>query len=393
MKWVPLAIAAVIHLLICCQSHADVKDDLQGIKKEIREKKLLLKNTAKVENKVSDELVKIEKNLKEKERSLVLLGRDLQIVESALEKTRREIESAREEVERKKKQMARRLSALYKAGEVSNVRVIFSSESFPDMIESVRYSQAILGNDRKLVAEYLAEIERLRSLKGALEKDLARKELIRENIEVRKKEVVAEKTKKASYLLKVREDKSQYLASLKNLEANAKRLQSMVERLEARSRKSYTEKSRKAAVGGGQVLPPLADKGFGAQKGRLALPAKGPIVVRFGKHKHPEFNSFTVSNGISIAAPAGSDIHPVFDGQVIFADYFKGYGNMIIVDHGGSFFSLYAHTAKILKKVGSAVTRNDVVASVGDLDSTAGTQLYFEIRYQGKPVDPSPWFR
>ncbi len=125
----------------------------------------------------------------------------------------------------------------------------------------------------------------------------------------------------------------------------------------------------------------------------MTLPAKGEVVDGFGRHKHPEFNSYTVSNGISIAAPQGSDIRAVYDGQVIYADYFKGYGNMVIVDHGGGYFSLYAHAAKIMKRVGTSVARNEVVASVGDSDSSRGTMLYFEIRYQGKPVDPAAWVR
>ena len=123
------------------------------------------------------------------------------------------------------------------------------------------------------------------------------------------------------------------------------------------------------------------------------MPTKGEITDGFGRHKHPDFNSYTVSNGITIAAPQGAEVRSVYDGQVIFADYFKGYGNMVIVDHGGGFFSLYAHTSRIVKKVGTTVARNEVIASVGDADSTRGPMLYFEIRYQGKPVDPSPWFK
>ena len=125
----------------------------------------------------------------------------------------------------------------------------------------------------------------------------------------------------------------------------------------------------------------------------MSLPAKGEIVSHFGKHKHPEFNSFTFNNGISIAAPLNSDIKTVYDGEVIFADKFKGYGNMIIIDHGGGYFTLYAHASSILKKVGTTVSKNEVVAHVGDSDSSAGSQLYFEIRYQGKPVDPGPWLK
>lgn len=168
----------------------------------------------------------------------------------------------------------------------------------------------------------------------------------------------------------------------------------MIERLEANSRKSYTAKpNKKRILGEREPLPPVVDKGFAAQRGRLATPVRGEIVGQFGRHKHPEFNSYTFSNGISIAAPQGSEIRSVFDGQVIFADYFKGYGNMVIIDHGGGYFSLYGHASRISKKVGSQVGRNDVIAGVGDLDSTRGPMLYFELRHQGKPIDPSPWFR
>jgi septal ring factor EnvC (AmiA/AmiB activator) len=262
------------------------------------------------------------------------------------------------------------------------------------MTENLRYMKAVLDHDKSLFVEYNVRIERLKLLKASLERDVARKEKIKVNIEAKKQEIEEEKKKKGAYLLRLREDKKTYLASLKELEANARRLQAMVERLEAKSRKSYTaKKGNKPIVGSGPVLPPMPDTGFGALKGRLALPTKGEIIGRFGRHKHPEFNSFTVSNGISIAAAQGADVHAVYEGQVIFADYFKGYGNMVIVDHGGGFFSLYAHAAKIMKKVGANVASHEVVASVGDVDSSRGPMLYFEIRYQGKPVDPAPWFR
>ena len=389
-----IVIALLAALLIPGPCTGDVKVELQGIKKEIKEKTQLLKKTAKVEHEVSGELLQIERNLKEKESNLTILGRELQGVETTLERTQLQIDETQQEAQRRKKQITQRLATLYRSGEMSNVRMFFSSESFPEMVENLRYTQSVLEHDRRIVADYNARIEKLRELKASLERDLLRKEKIKSKIQAKKVEIVEEQQKKAAYLHKVREDKSHYLASLKQLEANAKRLQVMVERLEARSRKSYTEKSKnKAGVGSGPSLPPVADKGFGSQRGRLGFPARGDIVARFGRHKHPEFNSFTVSNGISIAAPAGSDIHSVYDGQVIFADYFKGYGNMVIVDHGGGYFSLYAHAARILKKVGASVGRNDVVASVGDVDSPRGPQLYFEIRYQGKPVDPAPWFR
>ena len=372
---------------------ADVNEQLQGIRKEIREKKLLLKKNRKVETKVSGELENIGKSLQQKEAALALLMRDLKGVENTLQRTRSEIETVRIDAERKKEQIKQRLSAIYKAGEIGGARVLFSAESFPQMMESVHYMKAVLDNDKNLFSEFNARIERLSSLRSSLEGDLQRKEKIRGNIEVKKQEIEAERKEKSAYLGKLREDKQTYLASLRELEANARRLQVMVERLEARSRKSYTARKENKSVTGGPAQPSIPDKGFGAQKGRLSIPARGEIVEGFGRHKHPEFNSYTVSNGVSIAAPQGADVRSVYDGEVIFADYFKGYGNMVIVDHGGGFFSLYAHAGRVMKRVGTSVSRNEVIASVGDTDSARGPMLYFEIRYQGRPVDPSPWFR
>lgn len=371
---------------------ADVKEDLRGIKKEIKEKKILLNKTRKVESQVSNELGRIEKNLHEKEATLGVLGRELRTVENQFDRTVREVEVVKSEAERKMQQIRVRITALYKAGEFGNARMFFSSESFPQMVENLRYMKSVVDNDRKLFSEYNAKIDQLRLLKASLERDLVRKEKIKAGMESKKREIEGEKKKKAQFLTQVRADKKGYMSSLRELEANARSLQAMVEKLEAKSRKSYTKRN-KPIVGSGPQLPAVPDKGFGSMKGHLSLPARGEIIGRFGRHKHPEFNSYTVSNGISIAAPNGTEIHSVYGGQVIFADYFKGYGNMVIVDHGGGFFSLYAHAERILKKVGSSVSRNDILASSGDTDSTRGPMLYFEIRYQGKPVDPAPWFR
>ena len=394
MSLMPFLIALMISAGVSSLAGADVREDLHGIKQEIREKKTQLNKNKKIEKKVSVELTQIDRNLKQKEANLKLLGNDLMKVEQVVGKTGREIALVTGEAERKRDQIRRRLVSLYKAGEIGPARMFFASESFPQMLENQRYMQAVLRGDQKLFAEYSAKIEQLKGLKGNLERDMAKKEKIMAGIAAKKVEIEEEKAKKASYLSKVKETTKSQQASIRELEANARRLQSMIERLEANSRKSYTRKSaKKQMLGDHEPLPPVADKGFAAQRGRLAIPVKGEILGQFGRHKHPEFNSFTVSNGISIAAPKGTDIRSVFDGQVIFADYFKGYGNMVIIDHGGGYFSLYGHASRLNRKVGSQVSRNDVIASVGDVDSSRGSMLYFELRHQGKPIDPSPWFR
>jgi septal ring factor EnvC (AmiA/AmiB activator) len=368
---------------------------LKGVRREIKAKRQLITKTRKVEAVVSTELQEIDRSLEQKIADLGSLDRDLRNVESNLDRTGHAIKQVTEETNLKKREIERRLVSLYKAGELGALRMFFSAESFPQMAENIRYMSSILENDKKIFAEYNIKLEELRGLKISLEQDMARKERIKKGISLKKHEIEEEKDKKFAYLVKVRQDRKGYETSLKELQANASRLQSMIERLEALSRRKLSSRHGKPGNGLKPLpeLPPVPDRGFASQKGRMALPVRGDIVETYGKHKHPEFNSYTFSKGISIAAGAGTEIKAIYDGSVIFADYFKGYGNMVIVDHGGGYFSLYAHASRITKKVGAEVARNETLATVGDVDSAKGPMLYFEIRYQGKPVDPAGWVR
>jgi len=371
------------------------KDELKGVKREIKAKRQLITKTRKVEAAVSTELQEIDRSLERKIADLGTLDHDLRSVESNLGRTGSAITQVTEETNRKKQEIERRLVSLYKAGELGALRMFFSAESFPQMAENIRYMRSILENDKRIFAEYNAKIEELRRLKASLEQDMARKERIKSGIALKKREIEEAKSKKFAYLVRVRQDRKGYETSLKDLQANASRLQTMIERLEALSRRKLSSRHEKpgSKLKALPELPPVPDRGFASQKGRMALPVRGAIIETYGKHKHPEFNSYTFSKGISISAGAGTEIKAIYDGSVIFADYFKGYGNMIIVDHGGGYFSLYAHASRITKKVGAEVARNETLATVGDVDSAKGPMLYFEIRYQGKPVDPAAWVR
>ncbi|MDO9309093.1 MAG: peptidoglycan DD-metalloendopeptidase family protein [Deltaproteobacteria bacterium] len=371
------------------------KDELSGVKREIKVKKQLITKTRKVEAVISTELQEINRNLVQKESDLGRLNNDLRGVESSLGRIGGDIGKVTAEASLKRVEIERRLTSLYKAGELGALRMFFSAESFPQIAENIRYMRSILDNDKRIFVEYNQKIEELKKLKSDLERDALKKERIMTGIEQKKREIEQDKRKKSDYLVKVRQDRKSYEASLKELQANASRLQSMMERLDALSRRKLSSRHEKP---GSKLkplaeLPPVPDRGFSSQKGRMSLPVRGAILESFGKHKHPEFNSYTFSKGLSISAGSGADIKAIYEGSVIFADYFKGFGNMIIVDHGGGYFSLYAHASRLTKKVGANVSRNETIASVGDVDSTKGPILYFEIRHQGKPVDPAGWVR
>jgi septal ring factor EnvC (AmiA/AmiB activator) len=126
-------------------------------------------------------------------------------------------------------------------------------------------------------------------------------------------------------------------------------------------------------------------------KGALQWPSSGKVVAFFGHQKHPKFDTFLQRKGIDIKANQGSVIRSAFDGIVAFADWVKGYGLLLIIDHGLGDVSLYAHASSLLVNVGDRVKGGQPVGAVGDTGLTGDSMLYFEVRAGGKPVDPIKW--
>ena len=166
----------------------------------------------------------------------------------------------------------------------------------------------------------------------------------------------------------------------------SRRLEAFIRELQAKQRKL----ARIPPPKGGIEAPAV---GFGALKGRLPWPTEGKIVTGFGAQVHPRFGTRTFRNGVDIEAAVGREVLAVHGGHVIYTGWFKGYGNLIIVDHGNEYYTLYAHIADIEAKEGDDVRQGQRIGTVGDTGSLAGPRLYFEVRYQGRPQDPEQWLR
>lgn len=132
--------------------------------------------------------------------------------------------------------------------------------------------------------------------------------------------------------------------------------------------------------------------GFRARKGQMVLPAANGLVEGvFGRVVNPRFNTVTVQKGLDIRAPEGSEVVTVAEGKVVFTGSLKGYGNLVIVDHGGDFHTLYAHLASMSVALGAQVDAEEPIGLVGETGSLKGAYLYFEIRKGGLAIDPLPW--
>jgi septal ring factor EnvC (AmiA/AmiB activator) len=242
-----------------------------------------------------------------------------------------------------------------------------------------RYLAAAVSFDQELVQKLSDEAV----LQESIRTDLARK---KEEVDEQRKvlseiqdSIRKEAEKKKQLLASLRQEKESRARALKELEQAALRLQKMMDEI---SRRSLSK-------------PPDTPSGTGFDKlrGKLEWPVRGEVKGGFGKSRHPEFSAEVFRRGIDIEAPIGEEIRAVEKGKVVFADRFSGYGKMLIVDHGDRYFSIYAHLADILKKNGEMVKRGETLGLVGDSDSLAGARLYFEMRKDGKSIDPLPWFR
>jgi septal ring factor EnvC (AmiA/AmiB activator) len=148
------------------------------------------------------------------------------------------------------------------------------------------------------------------------------------------------------------------------------------------------EQERKAAKV--RTAPPRAAAAQ-AGRGRLPWPTGGQALTRFGVQRHPEFGTMVYRRGIDIEAKNGEEVRAVEEGQVAYADWYKGYGRLVILEHGPGFHTLYGHLSQAVVKAGDRVARGQVIGLAGDTGSLRGPRLYFEVRRNGEAEDPFLW--
>jgi septal ring factor EnvC (AmiA/AmiB activator) len=359
---------------------AQSKEELGGLKKKIQEEKQRVQAIHKKESSVISQLNKMDRNLSKKEKELKVLNRKLEGVVQKVRKTNEELQLVTQSVETQEAFLEKRLVALYKFGETGMPQIFFSSNSYAEFLNSRRYLASILGQDRELVEDFRKRQTVLGSYREQLKEDERELQALKEQTEKKQAEIRKDRLQKSRLLDSVRGEKRIHLAAIKELETASAQLQALVNRLEREIR----EKAK------AEVFIP-AGKGFGTFRGKLAFPVEGRILSTFGKNENPKFNTFTVQKGIEIEAAIGAEIRAVYDGRVLYSDWFKGYGKILIIDHGEGYYTLSGHASALLKNVGEEVRGGEGVALVGDTGSLKGPCLYFEIRQRGKPLDPLEW--
>ena len=356
------------------------KKDLEGIKKKIERERQGINQVQKREGSALQALGKVEKDLEKKTNDLKAANARLASILSEMQQKEIEAQRLRISLDQRRELLRKRAVALYRWHRGGGPFVLLSDDvPLGVLLQRKHYLEATVFFDRELVRKLSDEATYQENIKQELarkkeELDQQRRTLASVQDSVRK-----DAERKKQLLASLRQEKDGRLRALKELEQAALRLQKMID-----------EMSRRAIVKAPEFP---AGAGLEAMKGKLEWPVKGPVTGGFGKSKHPEFSAEVFRKGIDIEAPIGEEIRAVEKGTVVFAERFSGYGKMVIVDHGGRYFSVYAHLSEILTKIGDVVKRGETLGRVGDSESLAGSRLYFEMRKDGKSIDPLPWFR
>jgi murein DD-endopeptidase MepM/ murein hydrolase activator NlpD len=331
------------------------------------------KATEKAKATESSNLVELRKQIEDEGSKLTAILKQLDATKETVKQTGKELTEAEERVNARDALLKQRVKLMYTNGFVSYLEVLFEATSFSDFLDRYQALQAIVNQDNEILKENKRNREELAVKKEQFDQQLAQVQA-----------QFAEKEQLQSTLMAKEKDKEVLIASLSKQEQDAEELseeqEEFLKKLTLEKSKLWAEKNKNkqtAQYTGGKLAWPL--------------PGRTTISSGFVNRINPVTKKSENHKGIDIPAPSGTEIHAAAPGTVIVAQWVSGYGNTIIIDHGGGLYTLYGHASRLKADEGDQVKTGDVVSYVGSTGQSTGNHLHFEVQRNGVAVDPIPY--
>jgi septal ring factor EnvC (AmiA/AmiB activator) len=310
------------------------------------------------------------------------LGQELGVTRQTLEQTLLVLQQ-------QKAKLARRLRGMYKAGAGRDLEFLLSTDSFAQLLARWDFIVMIAEQDRLLLEDIEGKKEQVQAAQQRLELNLGEIRSNEQQVATQNRRLGRLASQRERQVTEIRTQRKTYEAAAAELEKTAKDIQRLLARLE---REREAEDRRRRA--GGRAPEPYTGD-FARGRKQLDWPVEGTVVGRFGPERHPRFGTTTLNNGIDIAAATGTPVHAVARGRVDFTnDDFAAFGQVIVVNHGSGYYTLYGHLSEILVRQGQEVTPGQTIGRVGASGtSLKGTVLHFEVRNGGSALDPEDWLK
>lgn len=406
-------------------SVAPHQQNLQSVRKEITSLQKDIAQKEAVKKEAQSAIQQSEQAISRTSQALKTLESKKSASANELATLRAEINQTRQRIAVTRQQVIRMLGVQYRNGDHDAMKLMFNAGDPNQTSRDMVYYRHIVEARQQLVADLNMHQKDLEALSAKLEDELSRLDNLAHRKSTEKNRLIETKTDKENTVNQLASDIQNRQERLTRLKEDEKRLTSLISQInreiqrrkakEAAERKARIEAARKEnerrrklaenARKQGKPVPsearqsvavekdPVAEdsqqgREFKSQQGGLKLPVAGEITGRFGTAR----SEGTTWKGIFIKAAPGQGVRVIAPGRVVYADALRGFGNAVIVDHGGNYMSVYTGLASIGRSVGDTVKAQDTLGTSGKLDN-GDTGLYFEIRYLGRPVNPLTWAR
>jgi murein DD-endopeptidase MepM/ murein hydrolase activator NlpD len=364
-----IVVAFLLLALVCSVGYAaeelTEEDQLKTLKKKLELSKQKLLKVKKKEESALGELAVVKKRLKRTQHNLSLTKDKIKSNQSKIGKLTNELSITEGELSIKEKKLAERMSEVYKSSGMNYLEVLISSRSMSDFINRAYFFGKVVEYDSRLVQEIRKDAQKVRGKKALLENKTREIKGLARVFAKKKGEFAVQAEKRNKIYKSLKQRRREYEAQIAELDKSSKQLEVLILK-------------KIAARKGGRVL------GSGA----MAWPVRGRITSRFGYRRHPIWGGRHHHTGLDIAAKYGTAVKSADSGEVIFSGWWDGYGKAVVVDHGRKTTTVYAHLSRIYKKVGAVVAKGQVIGLVGSTGYSTGAHLHFEVRKNGKPVNP-----
>ena len=362
-------------------------------------------------NKLRKEIIAVEKNLNSKIKQaistteiLINLENKILLTQKLIKSLKKEelyigelIEITKKNVSKKesylstiREQMSRRVIHIYKNGVPSLAEIILTSKNWNEIIYRTKYLKVITEYEKEMIDEIEITLNELNYEKENFESGLNKKKSIRQEHQRESKKLDDDKKKKNILLTKIKKDQEKLKKELTKKQKLIKDIETLITKLqndekaikkrEAKLAKIRSEK-QKATVGN-----------FSSLKGKMPWPVEGKIIAHFGKQRNPELNTITENSGIDIQVTSGTPVEAILDGVLTTVTYIRGYGNLIIIDHGDGYFSVYANIEKIQYTENDYIQQYDIIGYIPKSDNDK-SKLHFEIWGKNVKLNPEKWLK
>ena len=362
--------------------------ELEMIRNQAQEKRDAARRLLGKETHEIGQLRRTERKLNLTRKRLRALQQRQASVGHELESTEADLRRSTLTLQQQKSRLARRLRALYKYGPEHRFEVLLSTRSFAQLLARWDGLVMVAEQDRMLVEDVRTQKALVEADKQRLQSNLTELARTAQRTDKENARLSELRQSKATTVKAIQSQRQNFEAAAAELEKTARSIQRLLATLERKRR----EENDKARQEGRNPQPYTGD--FAKGEGRLDWPVRGEIVGHFGTETHPRWGTVTMNNGIDIGVAIGTPVHSVAKGRVDYvSEDFGTYGQMIVLNHGDGYYTLYGHLSQISVAVGQEVTPGQTIGRSGDTGSLKGAILHFEVRKGGQSLNPEGWLQ